>query len=85
MLPGDKELKEAITDLGLRYTILTSETSFIAIDSEIVNKGGSQTTVNQPLPLPEGVSNSAVGGKGGGYAAQASSGNYPASPVAAAS
>jgi len=62
MLPGDKELKEAITALGLQYSILTSFTSFVAVDSEVVNKGGGQTTVNQPLPLPEGVSNYAVGG-----------------------
>jgi Ca-activated chloride channel family protein len=81
MLPGDDELKEAITDLGLRYTILTSQTSFVAIDSEIVNKGGSQQTVKQPLPLPEGVSNYAVGG---GMAVQASTGmayNAPMSPA----
>jgi Ca-activated chloride channel family protein len=62
MLPGDKELKEAITSIGLQYSILTAFTSFIAIDSEVVNKGGSQATVKQPLPLPEGVSNYAVGG-----------------------
>jgi Ca-activated chloride channel family protein len=77
LLPGDDELKEAITDLGLRYTILTSQTSFVAIDSEVVNKGGNQETVKQPLPLPEGVSNYAVGG-----AAQSVSGYaMPASPA----
>jgi len=83
MLPGDKELKEAITSLGLQYSILTSYTSFVAVDSEVVNKGGGQTTVNQPLPLPEGVSNYAVGGGSGGMA-QASTGYYPAAPLAAA-
>jgi Ca-activated chloride channel family protein len=75
LLPGDAELKEAITDLGLRYTILTSQTSFVAIDSEVVNKGGKQDTVKQPLPLPEGVSNYAVGGS---MAAQSMA---PASPA----
>ncbi len=51
-----------ITDLGLKYNLLTNYTSFIAIDSEIRNEGGNVTTVKQPLPLPEGVSNYAVGG-----------------------
>jgi Ca-activated chloride channel family protein len=57
-----KELEEAITDLGLSHRILTAFTSFVAVDSEVVNKGGSAATVKQPLPLPEGVENSAVGG-----------------------
>ncbi|MBN1961005.1 MAG: VWA domain-containing protein [Deltaproteobacteria bacterium] len=58
------EIEAAITDLGLSYNLLTSFTSFIAIDSEVVNRSGITEKVNQPLPLPEGVSNSAVGGMG---------------------
>jgi len=50
-----------ITALGLKYNMLTAYTSFIAIDSEIRNHEGNVTTVKQPLPLPEGVSNYAVG------------------------
>jgi Ca-activated chloride channel homolog len=57
-----KELEEAITELGLAHRLLTSFTSFVAIDSEVVNRGGQGETVKQPLPLPEGVSNLAVGG-----------------------
>jgi Ca-activated chloride channel family protein len=38
----------------------------VAIDQRIRNKGGKQETVTQPLPLPEGVSDYAVGGTGGG-------------------
>lgn len=52
-----------ITELGLKYTLLTDYTSFIAIDQVIRNKEGDATTVNQPLPLPEGVSELAVGGE----------------------
>jgi len=33
----------------------------VAVDSEVRNTGGNLTTVRQPLPLPEGVSNYAVG------------------------
>jgi len=34
----------------------------VAIDSEIRNDNGTMVTVDQPLPLPDGVSNYAVGG-----------------------
>lgn len=57
----DKRVKE-VTDLGLNYNLLTAYTSFIAVDTEIRNKGGESTTVQQPLPLPQGVSDYAVGG-----------------------
>jgi len=50
-----------ITALGLKYNLLTAYTSFIAIDSEIRNEGGEQTTIKQPLPLPQGVSDYAIG------------------------
>ncbi|MCX6270733.1 MAG: TonB family protein [Bacteroidetes bacterium] len=51
-----------ITRLGLQYNLLTRYTSFIAVDSEVRNKTGQTTTVQQPLPLPEGVGDLAVGG-----------------------
>lgn len=56
----DKRVEE-ITNLGLKYSLLTAYTSFVAVDSEVRNKGGQQTTVKQPLPLPDGVSDYAVG------------------------
>jgi Ca-activated chloride channel family protein len=59
-LGGGKPVEEAITNLGLFYNLLTPFTSFVAIDSEVVNHGGAQDTVRQPLPMPEGVSNYAV-------------------------
>lgn len=58
--PGSS-YKEEITELGLRYNLLTDFTSFVAIDSEVRNADGESTTVNQPLPLPAGVPGSAVG------------------------
>jgi TonB family protein len=54
------EYKPQIIELGLKYNLLTAYTSFIAIDNNIRNKQGNSTTVNQPLPLPEGVSDMAV-------------------------
>jgi Ca-activated chloride channel family protein len=59
---GNDEYKPEIIELGLKYNLLTSYTSFIAIDNDIRNKNGNSTTVNQPLPLPEGVSDMAVSG-----------------------
>jgi Ca-activated chloride channel family protein len=58
--------RPAITELGLQNSLLTQYTAFVAIDSQIRNAGGDSTTIRQPLPMPEGVSNQAVGG----YAAQ---------------
>ncbi len=57
---NDKRIKE-VTDLGLSYNLLTAYTSFVAVDTEVRNIGGHQTTIKQPLPLPQGVSDYAVG------------------------
>ena len=59
----DRRIRE-ITELGLTYNLLTAYTAFVAVDTEIRNQGGSATTVKQPLPLPQGVSDYAVGGNG---------------------
>jgi Ca-activated chloride channel family protein len=53
--------KGKIIQLGLKYNLLTSYTSFIAIDSEVRSKDGKIVTVIQPLPLPSGVSDYAIG------------------------
>ncbi len=58
---GDADRKR-ITELGLRYSLLTQYTSFIAVDQVVRNPAPQDsTTVNQPSPLPQGVSNLAVG------------------------
>jgi Ca-activated chloride channel family protein len=59
-----KPAEEAITGLGLTYNLLTAFTSFVAVDSQVVNAGGDGKTVRQPLPMPEGVSNLAVANEG---------------------
>ena len=60
-LTGGDAQKAAITKLGLDYSLLTQYTSFIAVDKVVRNPGGQGATANQPSPLPEGVSNLAVG------------------------
>ncbi len=58
--------KSEITALGLRYNLLTDYTSFVAVARKVVNPGGAGPSVDQPLPLPAGVANSAVGPSGDG-------------------
>lgn len=55
-------IAEEVTQLGLRYNLMTEHTSFVAVDSMVRNTDGTSTTVSQPLPLPQDVPNAAVGG-----------------------
>lgn len=70
-LRSDDKRVDEVTRLGLRYNLLTAYTSFVAVDHEARNTSGKTTAVKQPLPLPEGVSDYAVGGQAG----------YPAAPA----
>lgn len=56
------ELRRGITELGLKFNLLTEYTSFVAVDQAVRNPEGKLLSVKQPLPLPQGVTNSAVGG-----------------------
>jgi len=55
------ELREHIIELGLKHSLLTRHTSFVAVDETLRNATGNAREVKQPLPLPKGVSNLAVG------------------------
>ncbi|HSE97303.1 MAG TPA: VIT and VWA domain-containing protein, partial [Blastocatellia bacterium] len=46
----------SITSLGLKYNLLTQYTSFIAVREVVRNTQGAAKDVDQPLPLPQGVS-----------------------------
>jgi Ca-activated chloride channel homolog len=64
--------EEEITALGLKYSLMTEHTSFVAVDDVVRNHDKSSTTVNVPLPLPQGVPQAAVGQApmgGSGYGA----------------
>jgi len=56
--------RDRIVEIGLHYHLMTRYTSFVAVDT-VVRDTGETVTVKQPLPLPEGVSNLAVGGAPG--------------------
>jgi Ca-activated chloride channel family protein len=50
-----------ITALGLSYGLLTRYTSFVAVQEIVRRTTEGADDVDQPLPLPEGVSDLAVG------------------------
>jgi Ca-activated chloride channel family protein len=56
-----EERAKDIQALGLKYNLLTKYTSFIAVREKIVNPSGAADNVDQPLPLPVGISDMAVG------------------------
>jgi Ca-activated chloride channel family protein len=56
----EASIKE-VTELGLKYNLLTRFTSFIAVREKVVNPNAPANDVNQPLPLPVGVSDMAIG------------------------
>ena len=61
-LQDDPDRVQQITNLGLQYHLLTNYTSFLAVDQVVRNPDPASTrTVNQPLPMPQGVSDLAVG------------------------
>lgn len=51
-----------ITALGLNYSLLTPYTSFLAVDETPRVMDGLAKTVKQPLSMPQGVSEAAIGG-----------------------
>ncbi|MBI1762098.1 MAG: VWA domain-containing protein [Acidobacteria bacterium] len=57
----DEDRVSQITALGLKYNLLTQYTSFIAVREVVRNPQGAAEDVDQPLPLPAGVSELAVG------------------------
>jgi Ca-activated chloride channel family protein len=62
-LQATEKRTQEITALGLRYNLLTAFTSFVAIDEHPRGHDGSAVTVKQPLPLPMGVTDSALPGE----------------------
>jgi Ca-activated chloride channel homolog len=52
--------RDEIIKLGLAYNLLTRFTSFIAVH-QVVRSNGAAAEVTQPLPLPDGVTDRALG------------------------
>ncbi len=62
MLRQNDDRVAEVTRLGLTYNLLTTYTSFVALHSKPRTTDRESVTVKQPLPLPQGVSDLAVGG-----------------------
>lgn len=71
-----EEVKQAVTQLGLEYRLMTQFTSFVAVEEMIVTDGGQPRRIDVPVEVPEGVNRAAVFGEiqegsrvsfGGGY------------------
>jgi Ca-activated chloride channel family protein len=61
-LDGSDSQRKPVTELGLKYNLLTQYTSFLAVDRVVRNTAPDDAaTVNQPSPMPQGVSNRAIG------------------------
>jgi Ca-activated chloride channel homolog len=59
------EVREAITQLGLDFRLMTQFTSFVAVEETIVTEGGVPRRIDVPVELPEGVSREGVFGAKG--------------------
>jgi len=59
------EVKEAITQLGLDYRLMTQFTSFVAVEEMVVTEGGQPHRVEVPVEMPVGVSYEGVFGPAG--------------------
>ena len=57
----DPDVKKEITAIGLKYSMMTPYTSFVAVLDIVRNENGDSADVDQPLPLPSGVSENALG------------------------
>jgi Ca-activated chloride channel family protein len=57
------EVKQAITQLGLDYRLMTQFTSFVAVEEMIVTDGGQPRRIDVPVEVPEGVNRAAVFGQ----------------------
>ncbi len=56
------EVKDAITNLGIEYRLMTQFTSFVAVEERIVTDGGQPRKIEVPVEMPDGVSREGVFG-----------------------
>ena len=51
----DPELGEEVTRVALEYGLVSSRTSFVAVDSKSRTAGEGGSTIDVPVPVPPGV------------------------------
>ena len=57
------DVRDAITQLGLDYRLMTQFTSFVAVEEVIITESGQPRRVEVPVELPEGVSYEGIFGR----------------------
>jgi Ca-activated chloride channel family protein len=57
------DVREAITELGLNFRLMTQFTSFVAVEEMTITDGGEPRRIEVPVELPEGVNREGVFGK----------------------
>ena len=57
------EIRDAITELGLKHRLMTQFTSFVAVEETVVTEGGRPRRIEVPVEMPEGVSYEGVFGE----------------------
>lgn len=57
------DVREAITQLGLDFRLMTQFTSFVAVEETIVTEGGVPRRIDVPVEMPEGVSYEGISGE----------------------
>jgi Ca-activated chloride channel family protein len=56
------DIREDITQLGLRYRLMTQFTSFVAVEEVTITDGGQPRRIEVPVEMPQGVSYEGVFG-----------------------
>lgn len=62
------QVREAITQLGLDYRLMTRFTSFVAVEELTITEGGQPRRIEVPVELPEGVNYEGIFGSGDEHA-----------------
>jgi Ca-activated chloride channel homolog len=57
------DVREAVTQLGLEYRLITQFTSFVAVEEMTVTDGGQPRRIDVPVEMPEGMSREGVFGE----------------------
>jgi len=77
MIEGSAQHRDAITELGLQFAIMTPYTSFVAVEHQTISEAGKLRTVEVPVEVPEGVDARMAGADRANYAMQPMSAPMP--------
>ena len=59
----NEAIVEEITELALKYRLMSRYTSFVAVEEQVVNEDGAPKTVRVPLETPDGVDHAGIFGE----------------------